>query len=112
MPSGVRSRGHGDLDGRPHRLGPVGHHAHLVDDDIVPGQELSGERPGGVLALPVEATIGDGDDRALNRLGQRMKGLLDDLGGGLIMTGTVGGLTHETTVMMPPRLRTVIYYDT
>ena len=35
-----------------------------------------------------------------------------DLGGGLIMTGAVGGLAHVTTVMTPPRLRTVIYYDT
>ena len=99
--------GHRVVQGGHYFSGPA-----LIDDDVVPGQELSGERPGGVLALPVEATIGDGDDRALDRLGQRMKGLLDDLGGGLIMTGTVGGLTHETTVMMPPRLRTVIYYDT
>lgn len=139
MPSGVRSRGvtpvppggehdpgaggDGGLNGGAHRLGPVGHDARLVDDDVVLGQEPDGQGPGGVLSLPAGAAVRDGDDRSPDRLRQRVQGLLDDLvgggltarartgggGGGRVGTGAVGALRHAVTVTRPRQRRTADY---
>lgn len=98
--------GDGLPDGPAHRLGPVGHDAHRLDDDVVLGQEPGGQWSRDVLALSGGAAIGDGDDRARDGLRQGPEGLLDDGGGsgpGLgLGLGRRGGsgleLAHGATV--------------
>ena len=81
--------GHCPPDGLTHRLNTVGHEVHRIDDDVVLSQEALGQRAGEVLSLTADTAVGDGDDGALDRLGQGRQALLDD-----------GGLTHGPTVVL------------